>query len=111
MVDKEKEKSGNMNDKSWELAMMIMGALGALIILGMITIGALTQMGINSIKEQILSGDATINKRLDLFYMETKSTNDCVIAMQKDITRIDTIQQSRLEREKMEFIKGMEKKK
>ncbi len=91
--------TGIDNNKAWKLTLTMMGALGALVLLAMLTIGALTKMGFNS-----------IDKRLDVLYEEVRVTNRYMVVMKQDVTRLDTNQQQRLERERLEYIKQLDQK-
>jgi hypothetical protein len=84
--------------RAWTLTNTILAAMGALILL---LLGA----GFWSINSKIESGDLGINARLAELSAQLHTTNDLFQKLREDVTRIDTHQKSRLDRERDERIR------
>jgi hypothetical protein len=82
----------NGDAKVWNLANVIITVMAAII-------SVLIAAGFNSLGNKIETGDAAIYSQLSKIENNLKSTNECIMRMQSDITRIDTLQKIRLERE------------
>ena len=78
--------------KVWNMANLIITGM-AVIIAGLVS------AGFYGLSNKIEAGDAAIYSRLTELYNGQKTINDCIMRMQSDITRIDTLQKMRLERE------------
>jgi hypothetical protein len=82
----------NGDNKVWNLANVIITIMAGVIA---VFIG----IGFSSLGNKIETGDNLINSRLTKIEDGQRSLNDCIMRMQSDITRIDTLQKMRLERE------------
>jgi hypothetical protein len=82
----------NGDMKVWNLANVIITIMAGVIA---VFIG----LGFNSLGNKIETGDNIINARLSKIEDNQKSLNDCIMRMQSDITRIDTLQKIRLDKE------------
>jgi hypothetical protein len=82
----------NGDTKAWNLSTVIITAMAGLI-------AVLIAIGFNSLGNKIEAGDASINLRLSKIESSQESFNSLIMKMQGDITRIDTLQRIRLERE------------
>jgi hypothetical protein len=85
----------NGDAKVWNLANVIITVMAGII-------AVLIAAGFNSLGTKIETGDAAIYAQLAKIETNLKSTNECIMRMQSDITRIDTLQKVRLEREQRE---------
>ena len=85
----------NGDAKVWNLANVIITVMASIIAI-------IVGFGLNSISTKIEQGDAAIYARLSEVKLEVKGINDCMMRMQSDITRIDTLQKMRIERENRE---------
>jgi hypothetical protein len=88
-------KMANGDTKVWNLANVIITIMAGVIA---VFIG----LGFNSLGNKIETGDNVINARLTKIEDGQRSLNECIMRMQSDITRIDTLQKMRLERETRE---------
>jgi hypothetical protein len=85
----------NDDSKSWNLAnWIIIGMAGV--------IGAMVVAGFSSLKTDSQQGFAAVYARLSQIEGAVTSTNAEVKQMGKDLTRIDTLQRIRLDREQRE---------
>jgi hypothetical protein len=82
--------------KVWNIANLIIAGMGFII-------ACLVSTGFYSISNKIEVGDAAIYARLSEIKQDVKGLNDCIIKMQSDITRIDTLQRLRLDKENREM--------
>jgi hypothetical protein len=85
-------KEINGEAKVWNLANVIITAMAGIIAI-------LIAAGFNSLGNKIETGDNLINSRLVVIEGNQKSFNECIMKMQADITRMDTLQKVRLDRE------------
>lgn len=81
--------------KVWNLANVIITIMAGII-------AALISAGFYSLGNKIETGDASIYAQLSKIEGNVKATNECMMRMQSDITRIDTLQRMRLEKESRE---------
>ena len=81
--------------KVWNLANVLITVMAGII-------AVLIGVGFNSLGNKIETGDNLINARLGQIEGNQKSLNECIMKMQSDITRIDTLQRMRLDRESRE---------
>lgn len=81
--------------KIWNLANVIITVMAAII-------AALISVGFYSLGTKIETGDAAIYSQLSKIEANLKYTSECIMRMQSDITRIDTLQKMRIERENRE---------
>jgi hypothetical protein len=89
----------NGDAKVWNMANLVITGMAAII-------AALISIGFYSISSKIEVGDTAIYARLTELKTDVKGLNDCILKMQSDITRIDTLQKLRLEREAREHNNG-----
>lgn len=88
--------NGNSGDaKVWNLANVIITVMAGIIA---IVIG----FGLNSLSSKIEQGDAALYSRMGEIKLEIRTINECLMKMQADITRVDTLQKMRLDREARE---------
>jgi len=88
--------NGNGGDaKVWNLANVIITVMAGII-------AVIIGFGLNSLSSKIEQGDAAIYARMGEIKMEVRGINECMMKMQSDITRVDTLQRMRLEREARE---------
>jgi hypothetical protein len=85
----------NGDAKVWNLANVIITIMATVI-------AVIIGFGLNSITSKIEQGDASIYARMGEIKAEIKGMNDCMMRMQSDITRLDTLQKMRLEKEARE---------
>jgi hypothetical protein len=85
----------NGDTKVWNLANVIITVMAGLkaVIIG---------FGLNSLSTKIEQGDAAIYARLGELKGEIRGINDCLMRMQADITRVDTLQKMRIDKEARE---------
>jgi hypothetical protein len=76
----------------WNGANLIITAMAGLI-------AVLVAAGFASLSNKVEIGDAAIYSQLAELKNGQKSVSECLMRMQSDITRIDTLQKMRLERE------------
>jgi hypothetical protein len=81
--------------KVWNLANLVIIAMATII-------AGLVSAGFWSMNSKIEAGDTMIYSRLSEIKVDVKAVNDCIMTMQKEITRIDTLQRIRIERENRE---------
>ena len=84
--------NGNGSDKVWNLANVIITVMAGII-------AVIIGFGLNSLSTKIEAGDAAIYARMGEVKAEVKGINECLMRMQSDITRVDTLQRMRIERE------------
>jgi hypothetical protein len=90
----------NGDTKAWNIANWIIIAMASII-------GVLVVAGYSSLKSDNNAGFTALHARLGLIEGTVTSTNAEVRQMGKDITRIDTLQKTRLERDQREeYLKG-----
>ena len=82
----------NGDAKVWNLANVIITVMAGIIAI-------LIAAGFQSLGTKIELGDAAIYARLGRIEDSQKTQNECLMRMQSDITRIDTLQKMRLDRE------------
>jgi len=85
----------NGDSKVWNLANVIITIMAGLI-------AVIIGFGLNSLSSKIEQGDAAIYARMGEVKSEIKGINECLMRMQSDITRVDTLQRMRIERENRE---------
>lgn len=85
----------NGDAKVWNLANVIITVMAGII-------AVIIGFGLNALSTKIESGDAAIYARLGEVKGEIKGINECLMKMQSDITRVDTLQRMRIERENRE---------
>ena len=85
----------NEDNKAWNLANWIIIALAGII-------GALVVAGYSSLKSESNANSATIYARLGQIENKVDATNTEVKQLSKDVTRIDTLQKMRLDKEARE---------
>jgi len=84
--------NGSGDAKVWNMANLIITALAGIIAL-------LVSAGFYQLTNKIEQGDAAIYARLGEMRNDIKGQNECIMALQKEITRIDTLQKIRIERD------------
>ena len=82
----------NGDQKIWNMANIIITAMAAII-------AALVSIGFYSISTKIEIGDTAIYARLIEIKSDVKGLSETITRMQSDITRMDTLQKMRIERE------------
>ena len=82
----------NGDQKIWNMANIIITAMAAII-------AALVSVGFYSISSKIETGDSAIYARLIEIKSDVKGLSETITRMQSDITRMDTLQKMRIERE------------
>ena len=82
----------NGDQKVWNVANLIITTMAAII-------AALVSIGFYSISTKIEIGDTAIYSRLIEIKSDVKGLSEGMANMQRDITRIDTLQKLRLEKE------------
>jgi hypothetical protein len=80
------------DEKVWNVSNLIITGMGVII-------AALISAGYFSLTSKIETGDALIYSRMGEMKNEIKGVSDWMVRMQADITRIDTLQKIRLERD------------
>lgn len=85
----------NGDNKAWNLSTIIITGMAGLI-------AVLLLFGFNSLGNKIDAGDTAINLRLAKIEDNQRALNGLVMRMQSDITRIDTLQKMRIDRENRE---------
>ena len=85
----------NGDQKIWNMANIIITAMAAII-------AALVSVGFYSISTKIEIGDTAIYARLIEIRGDVKGLSETIAKLQSDITRIDTLQKLRLEKEARE---------
>jgi hypothetical protein len=82
----------NEDTKIWNLSNVIITIMAGVI---SVFIG----LGFSSLGNKIETGDGLINSRLTKIEDGQRTFSDCIMQMKSDITRMDTLQKMRLERE------------
>ena len=82
----------NGDQKVWNMANLIITTMAAVI-------AALVSIGFYSISTKIEIGDTAIYARLIEIKTDVKGLSETITRMQSDITRMDTLQKIRIERE------------
>ena len=85
----------NGDQKIWNMANIIITAMAAII-------AALVSVGFYSISTKIEIGDTAIYARLVEIKSDVKGLSETMAKLQSDVTRIDTLQKLRLEKEARE---------
>ena len=85
----------NEDQKVWNVANLIITTMAAII-------AALVSIGFYSISTKIEIGDTAIYARLIEIKTDVKGLSETITRMQSDITRMDTLQKIRIERENRE---------
>ena len=85
----------NGDQKIWNIANIIITAMAAII-------AALVSVGFYSISSKIEIGDTAIYARLIEIKVDVKGLSETMSKLQSDVTRIDTLQKLRLEKEARE---------
>ena len=85
----------NGDQKIWNMANIIITAMAAII-------AALVSVGFYSISTKIEIGDTAIYARLVEIKTDVKGLSETMSRLQTDVTRIDTLQRLRLEKEARE---------
>ena len=88
----------NGDSKVWNLANVIITIMAGLI-------AVIIGFGLNSLSSKIEQGDAAIYARMGEVKSEIKGINECLMRMQSDITRVDTLQRMRIEKENREELR------
>ena len=85
----------NGDQKVWNMANLVITAMAAII-------AALVSVGFYSISTKIEIGDTAIYARLVEIKSDVKGLSETMAKLQSDVTRIDTLQKLRLEKEARE---------
>jgi hypothetical protein len=85
----------NGDAKVWNLANVIITVMAGII-------AVIIGFGLNSLSSKIEQGDAAIYSRLGELKGEIRGINECLMRMQADITRVDTLQKMRIDKEARE---------
>jgi hypothetical protein len=85
----------NGDAKVWNLANVIITVMAGVI-------AVIIGFGLNSLSSKIEQGDAAIYARMGEIKSEVRGINECLMKMQSDITRVDTLQKMRIDKEARE---------
>ena len=85
----------NGDQKVWNMANLVITAMAAII-------AALVSIGFYSISNKIEIGDSAIYARLSEIKFDVKGLSETMARLQSDVTRIDTLQKVRIEKENRE---------
>jgi hypothetical protein len=85
----------NGDAKVWNLANVIITVMAGVI-------AVIIGFGLNSLSSKIEQGDAAIYARMGEIKAEVRGINECLMKMQSDITRVDTLQKMRIDKEARE---------
>ena len=85
----------NGDQKVWNMANLVITAMATII-------AALVSIGFYSISSKIEIGDSAIYARLVEIKSDVKGLSETMAKLQSDVTRIDTLQKLRLEKEARE---------
>lgn len=85
----------NGDAKVWNLANVIITVMAGII-------AVIIGFGLNALSTKIEQGDAAIYARMGEIKSDVKGVVECYTKMQADLTRIDTLQRMRIEKENRE---------
>ena len=88
----------NGDTKVWNLANVIITVMAGII-------AVIIGFGLNSLSTKIEQGDAAIYARMGEVKQEVKGINECLMRMQSDITRVDTLQKMRIDKESRDEVR------
>ena len=93
----------NGDQKIWNMANIIITAMAAIIAalvsVGFYSISSKIEIGDSAIYARLIERDSVIYTRLTEIKIDVKGLSETLTKMHNDITRIDTLQKIRIERE------------